>query len=170
MSHAFDAHDASYVERLDAVLETFRSFRQDVVPLCAAETPISDYVRSFAASPIQEQYAMAGPLTAYDGNFIGSEHVLNLHRLIIDLCQTLYGACYADPRPSTGVGAVTNLLMTLTKAGQRVILQSPDAGGHASMGHICHRLGLETIELPFDYDRMDIAIADRDRRACRCGP
>lgn len=103
---------------------------------------------------------MAGPLTAYDGNFIGSEHVLNLHRLIIDLCRTLYGVSYADPRPSTGVGAVTNLLMTLTKAGERVVLQSPDSGGHASMGHICRRLGLETIELPFDYERMDIAVEE----------
>jgi glycine hydroxymethyltransferase len=158
MGEASKAAEESYAERLSGVLQAFRSFREDVVPLCAAETPISDYVRSFAASPVQEQYAMAGPLTAYDGNFIGSEHVLNLHQLIIDLCRTLYGASYADPRPSTGVGAVTNLLMTLTKAGQRIVLQSPDAGGHASMGHICRRLGLETIELPFDYERMDIAV------------
>lgn len=158
MSHPADACEGSYADRLDAVLEAFRLFREDVVPLCAAETPISDYVRRFAASPVQEQYAMAGPLTAYDGNFIGAEHVLNLHQLVIDLCRTLYGAAYADPRPSTGVGAVTNLLMTLTKAGQRIVLQSADAGGHASMAHICRRLGLEAIELPFDYDRMDVAV------------
>lgn len=112
---------------------------------------------------------MAGPLTAYDGNFIGSEHVIDLHKLIIDLCRTLYGASYADPRPATGLGAVTNLLMTLTKAGQRIILQSPDAGGHASMGHICRRLGLETIELPFDYEKMDIAIEETNALLNRSG-
>lgn len=84
------------------------------------------------------------------GTSSGAEHVLNLHQLFIELCRTLYSASYADPRPSTGVGPVTNLPMTLTNAGQRIVLQTSDSGGHASTAHICRRLGREMIELPFD--------------------
>jgi glycine hydroxymethyltransferase len=160
---------SGFAERLNSVVETFRLFRQDIVPLCAAETPISDYVRSFAACHLQEKYAMGGPITDYSGNFIGAEHVLDLHKLILDLCERLYGSAYADPRPSTGVGAVTNLMMTLSQQGQKVVLQGADAGGHPSMGHICTRLGLETIELPYDYDALEMSPTETSEVVHQCG-
>ena len=52
-----------YVQRLEDVLEGHREFRRHVVPLCAAETPISDFVRSFLDDAIHEKYAMGGPLS-----------------------------------------------------------------------------------------------------------
>jgi glycine hydroxymethyltransferase len=133
-----------------------------VVPLCAAETPISDFVRSFLTDEIHEKYAMGGPVVPQSENFIGAEHVLDLHRLTIDLCRESFGARYADPRPLSGTGAVTNLLMTLSEPGHRVLLQTSASGGHASMAPICRRLGLEIIDLPYDYGRFNI-----DVQACR---
>ncbi len=133
-----------------------------MVPLCAAETAISDYVRSFLTDPIREKYAMGGPLVPQAENFIGAEHVLALHNLTIDLCRTSFGARYADPRPLSGTGAVTNLLMTLSKPGQRILLQTTASGGHASMGPICMRLGLEIVDLPYDFERFNI-----DADGCR---
>jgi glycine hydroxymethyltransferase len=133
-----------------------------VVPLCAAETPISDFVRSFLTDEIHEKYAMGGPVVPQSENFIGAEHVLDLHRLTIDLCRESFGARYADPRPLSGTGAVTNLLMTLSEPGHRVLLQTSASGGHASMAPICRRLGLKIIDLPYDYGRFNI-----DVQACR---
>jgi hypothetical protein len=63
-----------------------------VVPLCAAETPLSDYVRSFLTEPIHEKYAMGGPKLPVADNFIGARHLLDLHRLTIDLCSEEEGA------------------------------------------------------------------------------
>lgn len=142
--------------RLEEVLAEHQRFRSTVIPLCAAETPISEYVRSFMLDPIHESYAMGGPRKPATGNFVGSEFVLQLHQLTIELCRSLYAADYADPRPHSGTGAVTNLLMTLSSPGDRILLQTEASGGHASMRPICQRLGLEILEMPYDYSRYDV--------------
>jgi glycine hydroxymethyltransferase len=145
----------AYATRLIEILDAHRAFRRHVIPLCAAETPISAYVRQFLSDPIHEKYAMGGPAWPLTENFVGAEHVLDLHQLTIDLCRDIYGAYYADPRPLSGTGAVTNLLMTLSQPGQRILLQTTASGGHASMWPICARLGLDVVPLPYDYDRLD---------------
>ena len=149
---------AMFAERLDRVLRDHQEFRRHVVPLCAAETPVSDFVRSFMADSIHEKYAMGGPLVPAVDNFIGAEHVLGLHQLTIDLCAEIYGTSYADPRPLSGTTAVTNLLMTLSEPKQRILLQTQPSGGHSSMKPICQRLGLEIVDLPYDYTRFQIDI------------
>ncbi len=148
--------------RLDSILRAHQEFRSHVVPLCAAETPVSAYVRSFMVDSIHETYAMGGPMVPATGNFIGAGHVLDLHRLTIELCRDAFGALYADPRPLSGTHAVTSLLMTLSEPGQRVVLQTPASGGHPSMVPICRRLGLEIVDLPYDYDRFQV-----DEQGCR---
>ena len=148
--------------RLDTILQEHIEFRSHIVPLCAAETPVSEFVRSFLVDPIHEKYAMGGPLVLPRENFIGSEFVLDLHQLTIDLCREVFGVRYADPRPHSGTGAVTNLLMTLSEPGQRILLQTSASGGHASMAPICARLGLEIVDLPYDYERFQI-----DEPGCR---
>lgn len=145
---------AAHATRLSEILDAHREFRRHVVPLCAAETPISDYVRGFLSDPIHEKYAMGGPLRPQPENFVGAEHVLNLHQLTIDLCREIYGARYADPRPLSGTSAVTAVLMTLSRPGDRILLQTSASGGHASMLPVCLRLGLEVVELPYDFDRL----------------
>lgn len=145
-----------YARRLDGILRDHRSFRRQIIPLCAAETPLSGFVRSFLGDAIHEKYAMGGPLVPAAENFIGARHVLDLHSLTIDLCREAFGARYADPRPLSGTGAVTNLLMTLSEPGQKILLQTSDSGGHASMRPICRRLGLEIIDLPYDHTRFQI--------------
>lgn len=148
--------DRAAARRLDEILDAHREFRSHVVPLCAAETPISDFVRSFLTHPIHESYAMGGPLFPPHENFVGAQHVLDLHQLVIDLCRETFDAVYADPRPLSGTAAVTNLLMTLTEPGQRIMLQTPASGGHPSMGPICRRLGLEIVDLPYDLARLQL--------------
>jgi glycine hydroxymethyltransferase len=142
--------------RLNAILRQHQEFRSHIVPLCAAETPISDYVRAFLVDPIHEKYAMGGPARPPAENFIGAEYVLDLHQLTIELCRETFGARYADPRPLSGTGAVTNLLMTLSEPGQQVLLQTSASGGHASMAPICRRLGLEIVDLPYDYATFQV--------------
>ena len=151
-----------YAQRLDGILRDHRAFRRHIVPLCAAETPLSDFVRSFIADAIHEKYAMGGPLVPSADNFIGARHVLDLHSLTIDLCREAFGAHYADPRPLSGTGAVTNLLMTMSQPGQRILLQTSKSGGHASMRPICQRLGLQIVDLPYNFRRFQI-----DADACQ---
>ncbi len=151
---ATSATETAHATRLADILDGHREFRRHIVPLCAAETPISDYVRGFLSDPIHEKYAMGGPICPQAENFVGAEHVLNLHGLTIDLCREIYGAQYADPRPLSGTAAITNLLMTLSRPGDRILLQTSASGGHASMLPVCARLGLKVIDLPYDFERL----------------
>jgi glycine hydroxymethyltransferase len=153
---------SAYEERLEEILRDHREFRKHVLPLCAAETPISDFVRSFLTDEIHEKYAMGGPLAFEEDNFIGAEFVIDLHQLTIDLCRDIYGARYADPRPLSGTSAVTNLLMTFSEPGQKIMLQQHESGCHASMAPICRRLGLEIVDIPYDFEHLQF-----DPDACR---
>ena len=160
---------STYQERLSGILSDHREFRKHVVPLCAAETPISDFVRQVLTDSIHEKYAMGGPIVPASENFIGADFVLDLHQLTIDLCRDLFGAAYADPRPLSGTAAVTNLLMTISQPGQRILLQTIESGGHSSMAPICRRLGLEIVDLPYDFDRLNVD-PKGCRRAAEAGP
>jgi glycine hydroxymethyltransferase len=160
---------ARSARRLEEILHEHQDFRAHIVPLCAAETPVSDFVRSFMVDAIHEKYAMGGPLLRAGDNFIGAKYVLDLHQLTIDLCREMFGALYADPRPLSGTSAVTNLLMTLSEPGQRVLLQPSASGGHASMTPICRRLGLEIIDLPYDYEHFQIDV-EACQQIARGGP
>jgi glycine/serine hydroxymethyltransferase len=115
---------------------------------------MSDFVRSFLTDPIHEKYAMGGPLLPPGENFVGAEYVLGLHEMTIELCRDIFGVRYADPRPLSGTASVTALLMTLSEPGQRIGLQTAASGGHASMAPICRRLGLEIIDLPYNFERF----------------
>lgn len=148
--------EIDFAARLDEILCSHQEFRRHVIPLCAAETAVSEYVRSFLTDPIREKYAMGGPVAPQAENFIGADHVLDLHQLTIDLCRESFGTRYADPRPLSGTSAVANLLMTLSEPGDRVLLQTSASGGHASMAPICRRLGLEIVEMPYDYERFNL--------------
>jgi glycine hydroxymethyltransferase len=145
-------------DRLDSILADHREFRRLIVPLCAAETPISDYVRSFLTDSIHEAYAMGGPLQPPRENFASAEYVHALHTLTIELCNATFGSTYADPRPLSGTSAVIGVLMTLSQPGHRIALQTVASGGHASMLPICRRLGLEVVDLPYDFDRLQFDI------------
>ena len=161
---------AGYRDRLEGILRDHREFRSHIVPLCAAETPISAFVRSFLADEIHEKYAMGGPLAPTDDNFIGAEFVIDLHQLTIDLSRDLFGARYADPRPLSGTSAVTNLLMTFSEPGQRIMLQQHESGCHASMEPICRRLGLEIVDIPYDYEHFQIDVSACQQVAASASP
>ena len=105
--------------RLDEVLRGHREICSHIISLYAAETLVSDDVRTFLVDQIYERYAMGAPAFPQAENFIGAKHVLDLRQLTIDLCRERIGAMYADPRLLSSTSAVTNLLMTLSEPGTR---------------------------------------------------
>ena len=70
-------------------------------------------------------------------------------------CNKLYGCKYADARTLSGVNAVMTLLMSLFSSGDTILISSEECGGHGSMPKICHRLGINTIEMSYNYDIYD---------------
>jgi len=119
---------------------------------------MSPLARWALAAGLEERYIMGGTRSFRGArSFIGSDHLFPFYLQIESLCRYLYGSSFADPRPLSGMNAVALLLMSLTEPGDRIMLLSPDAGGHASIPGICRRLGLISADIPFDYEEFTVA-------------
>lgn len=81
--------------------------------------------------------------------------IIQIYELLTRQCNKLYGCKYADARTLSGVNAVMTLLMSLFSSGDTILISSEECGGHGSMPKICHRLGINTIEIPYNYDIYD---------------
>lgn len=139
------------------ITEKFNEFTKNVIPLCAAENVISDFVRLPLISKAHEKYVMGG-LSQYDykDNFIGGDIIYSYYQVINNQCKKLFKSTYADSRTLTGMNSITTLLMSVTTVGDTIAIISPDCGGHASIPFICKRLGLSIVYIPYDYQEYNI--------------
>lgn len=132
------------------------TWNKNSLPLCAAENIISPFSKIPLDTFLQEKYIMGGILNYnFNNNFIGSHNLYEIYGLINQQCSTIFSSIYADSRTLSGVNAVTTLLMSLFRAKDTILISGEDCGGHSSMPKICHRLGINTVELPYDYDKHD---------------
>lgn len=128
----------------------------EFLPLCAAENVVSPFSKIPLDTFLQEKYIMGGVMEYQEhNNFVGSKKLYKLYELLTCQCNKLYGCKYADARTLSGVNAVMTLLMSLFSAGDTILISSEECGGHGSMPKICHRLGINTIEIPYNYDIYD---------------
>ncbi len=92
----------------------------------------------------------------YDDNFIGSEMLLPFYNLIHEKCKTLFNSEYSDARTLSGMNCLTTLLMALTVYGDKIMILSPQWGGHMSVPFICDRLGLVQYHAPYTKECYDL--------------
>lgn len=148
-----------YLDKYMKIIEDFTYNDDNTIPLCAAESTLSDFAKKPLTSGLQERY-IRGSARSFDleRNFSGSEFIFPLYQQINEVSSTLFQCKYADPRPLSGMNATISLLMAITDFGDNVLLLPSDAGGHESFPPICKRLGLNVVDIPFDYStyQMDI--------------
>ena len=147
---------SKYLSEFEGLCKDVMHYEESAIPLCAAENPMSPFSKIALDSCLQEKYIMGG-VQHFDpnNNFLEAEYLFRIYQLINDQCRDLFHCKYADPRALSGVNAVMVLLMSLFKDGDTILISSEDSGGHSSMPLICKRLGISTIELPFDFVEMD---------------
>ena len=134
----------------------FETFNAQSIPLCAAENIMSAFAKKPLISDAQEKYVMGGILGyCQDDNFIGGEKIYPFYQIVQKQCKKLFDASYVDSRTLTGMNSITTLLMSITKVGDTIAISNPECGGHASIPDICHRLGLNIIDLPYNYEKLD---------------
>ena len=147
---------SKYLSDFERICKTLIAFDKKSIPLCAAETPMSPFSKVALDSNLQEKYIMGGVRSfGRENNFVEAKYLFQIYQLINAQCKDLFHCEYADPRSLSGVNAVMVLLMSLFKEGDTILISSEDSGGHSSMPLICKRLGIKTIELPFDYQTLD---------------
>lgn len=136
-------------------LDRNKEFFDNKIPLCAAETFTSPFVRLILSSEFEGQYIMGSLINNKTADFIGSENLLNLYEILNDICKTKFQCKFADARTLSGMNCITTVLMALTEFKDTIMLSMPDCGGHSSVPLIAERLGLNVIPFPYNYLKQD---------------
>lgn len=145
------------IQELVNLTESFTSYYDMTLPLCAAENVISPFANMPLSMGFQERYIVGNTYSYIENdNFIGSTYLLPFYQLISEKCKKIFGAKYTDARTLTGMNCLMMVLTSLAKAGDKILILGASAGGHASVKPIAERLGLKVDEVPFDFDRQDL--------------
>lgn len=100
----------------------------------------------------RDREAQKGASILFGGREQAAQDLALIHRL---LAKAL-GASEGSLRLLSGLHAHVATFMSISTIGQKVLLLSEEAGGHFSTHAILHRLGLQTIDLPIDPQRLCI--------------
>ena len=146
-----------YNQYKHAILE-FEQYRNNVLPLCAAENIISEFSKQPLMYGLQERYILDGHLNYNEEtNMIGSKKLLPFYDIVNSQCKSLFGALYTDCRSLSGMNALQNILLALVKPKDTILILSPESGGHAALPNILKKLDVNYMEAPFDYEKIDYA-------------
>ena len=156
-------HNEFYSQYKSAICE-FEQYRNNVLPLCAAENIISEFSKHPLLYGLQERYILDGYLN-YDEstNMIGSQKLLPFYEIINLQCKKLFGSIYADCRSLSGMNALQNILLALVNQGDTILIQSSESGGHVALPNILRKLNINYIEAPYNYETIDY---DYDKINC----
>jgi CTP:phosphocholine cytidylyltransferase-like protein/glycine/serine hydroxymethyltransferase len=145
------------LQELVNITESFTTYYNRTLPLCAAENVISDFGNMPLSMGFQERY-IVGNTYSYleDNNFIGSNYLLPFYEMISEECREIFNAKYTDARTLTGMNCLMVVLMSLAKIGDSIMILSSQSGGHASVKPICERLGLKVSDVPYDFQNFDL--------------
>ena len=143
------------LEKFKALYSEYDAYVKDTIPLCAAETYVSDFVKQALPSLFEGKYAMGVGAEKKD-DFIGSEYIYRLYDLVSEECKSLFDVSYADPRTLSGMNCITTVLMALKGKGMKTLLTAPEHGGHASVPKIMDALQIRHEDIPYDLKNYQI--------------
>lgn len=153
------------IQELVNLTESFVSYYDKTLPLCAAENIISPFANMPLSMGFQERYIVGNTYSYLEqDNFIGSNYLLPFYQMISEQCEKIFGAKYSDARTLTGMNCLMMVLTSLSQIGDNILLLGASAGGHASVKPIAQRLGLHVDEVPFDFERQDVDYEALNRR------
>lgn len=118
---------------------------ENCIPLCAAETHISKFVKQPLISDFEGKYY-----------FFERNNISELKKLIGSACEQLFHAKYTNSDSLTGINCFTVCAMSLLNAGEKVILSTPEQGGHASMPVILDTLNVSYASIPYNFNKYQI--------------
>ena len=144
-----------YNEYLNLIQE-LKEFNKDKIPLCAAETYSSEFVKSALSSEFEGKYCMQHLNYVPEKDFIGSEYVHRLYDLLTEQCKRTFNSQYADARTLSGMNCISIVINCLIPKGSKVLLTTGAQGGHPSVPLLLNLAGIDYDEVPYDYDKSDI--------------
>ena len=130
---------------------------EEAIPLIASENVISPLQREMLNSDFNGRYAEGWVGHRY---YQGNKFVDEVEARGMELARRLFGCSFADLRPISGTVANMAVLFGLTNPGDTIATPALADGAHistAKFGAVGMR-GVNTINYPFDTERMNIDI------------
>ncbi len=147
---------SDYLNRLKAIYDDYKEFDNKKIPLCAAETYMSAFVRQGLNSVFEGKYIQGYKTRVIEKDNIGSDRLYSLLALVEELCNTIYGVEYADSRTLSGMNCMAILIMSLLDKSSVVAITLKETGGHPSLANILDKIGIKYIGIPYDYETFQI--------------
>lgn len=133
---------------LEEYINLYKEMKQNdknCIPLCAAETYISEFVKQPLTSEFEGKYY-----------FFEKNKITELKALITSACNQLFRSKYANAESLSGINCFTVCAMSLLTSGEKVLLSTPEQGGHASMPVILDTLNISYDSIPYDFNKYQI--------------
>lgn len=146
----------NYLNKLKQIYNEYKDFNCKKIPLCAAETYISDFVRQGMSSIFEGKYIQGYKTRIIEKDNIGSNKIFPLLALVEELCEKIYGAKYVDSRTLSGMNCMMILVMSLIDKQSTVAITLKETGGHPSLANILDNLGISYIGIPYDFKSYQI--------------
>lgn len=123
----------------------------DSLPFSLADREHTSFLNGlYLTDKDRDREARKDALILFGGREQAVQDLAYIHRLLADA----FGAAEGSLRLLSGLHAHVATFMSISTAGQKVMLLSEEAGGHFSAHAILRRLGLRTIDVPIDRRRM----------------
>ncbi len=123
----------------------------DSLPFSLADREHTAFLHGlYLTDKVRDRAASKDALIHFGGRGTATQDIAQIH----DLLAEALGAEAGSLRLLAGLQAHAATFMSIAKIGQTVMLLPEEAGGHFSTHAIMRRLGLRTIDLPIDRERM----------------
>lgn len=106
----------------------------------------------YLTDKVRDLEALQNAAILFGGRQTAITDLAAIHGLLAEA----FGAAEGSLRLLSGLQAHAATFMSISSAGQSVLLLSEEAGGHFSTHAILRRLGLKTFDMPIDRDRLSI--------------
>lgn len=134
--------------------EKMRKNDAEMIPLCAAQTHISNFCKQALLSNFEGKYSFVDETGK--NSFVDGKYVEELNQLLNEECKLLFNSSYVNADTLTGINCFTVCAMSLLKKGDKVLVTTPEQGGHASIPFILDNLGIKYETMPYDFHKYQI--------------
>lgn len=106
----------------------------------------------YLSDKVRDPEALRNAAILFGGRQKAAADIAAIHELLAEAFDAAGGSL----RLLSGLQAHAATFMSISAAGQTVLLLSEEAGGHFHTHAILQRLGLKTVDMPVDYERLSI--------------
>jgi glycine hydroxymethyltransferase len=123
----------------------------DSLPFILADREHTGFLHGlYLTDKLRDPEAKREAKILFGGREAAAQDIVEIHRVLAATLKAADGSL----RLLAGLHAHTAVFMSIGRIGQRVLLLPEEAGGHFSTHAILERLGLHTLDIPIDYERL----------------